>query len=70
MARGYFRTDDTICVFCGYTDTIFDDDGNYIKREKMPYKIGKGVNKTYLCKRCFNNTKESKEEDIEKYKNG
>lgn len=61
MARGNFRTNDRVCLFCGYR-------GN--KNEiVMPYKIGKGANKTYLCERCFNNTSESKEENIDKYKN-
>ena len=36
---------------------------------KMPYKTGKGVNRVYLCEKCFSNTKESQEIDIEKYKN-
>lgn len=43
MARGFFRTDDTVCLFCGYTNT--GDNGS---RTKMPYKYGK----VFLCTKC------------------
>lgn len=61
MARGYYRTSDKVCLFCGYRG-----EDNEIK---MPYKIGKGANKTYLCENCFNKTPQSKETDINKYRN-
>lgn len=47
MARGFFRTDDTVCLFCGYTNT-----GDSGSRLKMPYKYGKGANKVFLCTKC------------------
>lgn len=61
MARGYYRTSDRVCCYCG-----FRGEKNEIK---MPYKIGKGANKVYLCESCFNRTDKSKEKDIEKYRN-
>lgn len=61
MARGNFRTSDRVCVYCG-----FRGEKNEIV---MPYKIGKGSNKVYLCEECFAKTPESKEDNIEKYKN-
>lgn len=48
MARGNFRTDDRVCVFCGF---------RYPNRDKMPYKFGKGANKVYLCEKCTNKSK-------------
>lgn len=61
MARGCFRVSDRVCLYCGYRGS---------KNEIiMPYKIGKGSNKIYLCENCFNKTEYSKEVDIEKYKN-
>lgn len=66
MARGYFRTGDSVCLYCGYMKDNFNSNGQLISREKMPYKIGKGADKTYLCEKCFNKTKESKELDIKK----
>lgn len=44
MARGYFRTSDKVCLYCGYTND----------NKPMPHKVGKGANKTYLCESCFN----------------
>lgn len=61
MARGYFRTSDRICLHCGYRGKQ-----NEIV---MPYKVGKGANKTYLCEKCFFKTKESKDKDVGKYRN-
>ena len=61
MARGNFRISDRECVYCG-----FRGQQNEII---MPYKVGKGSNKIYLCEKCFNKSSYSKEENIEKYKN-
>lgn len=61
MARGHFRTSDRVCLYCGFSGR-----NNKII---MPYKIGKGPNKTYLCERCFNKTPHSKESNIEEYVN-
>lgn len=61
MAKGNYRTSDRVCTFCGYRGQQ-----NEII---MPYKIGKGANKVYLCEECFLKTEESKENNIEKYKN-
>jgi len=61
MAIGSFRVSDRICLYYGYSGQ---------KNEiVMPYKIGKGANKRYLCEKCFNKTEYSKEADIEKYIN-
>lgn len=47
MARGYFRTDETICLYCGYTEL----DGNG-SRKPMPYKTGSKNSPTFLCEEC------------------
>ncbi|MGN0245908.1 MAG: hypothetical protein ACI4DK_08095 [Lachnospiraceae bacterium] len=49
MARGYFRVDDRICLFCGY-DAMKDN------KMHLPYMFGKGANKVYLCKKCASKT--------------
>ncbi|MGL5330944.1 MAG: hypothetical protein ACRDD7_16905 [Peptostreptococcaceae bacterium] len=61
MARGNWRVDDRECLYCGHTING--------RTEKMPYKIGVGANKRFLCEKCFNKTTSSKEEDISKYRN-
>lgn len=61
MAKGNFRVDDCICLYCGETTTI---DG---KRLPMPYKYGKGANKTFLCARCAEQSKLAGNKDIVKH---
>lgn len=60
MARGYFRTDAKVCLFCGYTE--YDENRNKVK---MPYKYGKGANKVFLCAKCAEKTRQSGTEVFE-----
>lgn len=53
MAKGYFRVDDTICLYCGHTD--IDESGC---RKAMPYKTGSRNNPAFLCPTCAGRTKE------------
>lgn len=54
MARGYYRTDDRICLHCGFSET--DENGT---KRKMPYKYGKGANIAFLCRKCAEKEKNS-----------
>ena len=59
MAKGYYRTDDKICLYCGFSET--DEKG--IKR-KMPYKYGKGANMAFLYSKFAEKAKKSNKDII------
>ena len=59
MARGNFRVGDYVCLYCGRY--IYNDAG---ERTPMPFKYGKGANKTFLCESCAGKARESGQDDI------